>query len=88
MLQGLRYSRHFASYECCEQGFGFPEVGRVKALGEPTVSLRQQCLGVHTLALALPQACQAHGGAQVEGPGLLLQGDVEGLTKTVLGPGV
>src|SRR5215468_8248949 len=49
-----------------EQRFGLLEVGCIKPLGEPVVHLRQQRAGFGVLALALPQATQAHGGAQFE----------------------
>ncbi len=42
---------------------GVLEVGGVKALGEPAVNRGEQLAGGGALALALPQARQAGGGA-------------------------
>ena len=51
-----------------QERLGFLEVGGVKALGEPAVDRRQQLAGFGALALALPQASQAGGGAECPGP--------------------
>src|SRR5262252_10533533 len=42
------------------------EVRRVKALGEPVVDWHQQLVGLRAFALLLPQAGEAHGGAQLQ----------------------
>ena len=48
------------SCQCLQQCFGLLEIGGVKSLGEPAVDLRQELVSRGTLALALPQARQAH----------------------------
>jgi hypothetical protein len=60
--------------ELCEERLGLLQVRRVKALGEPPVHRRQQIVSLLALALGLPQASQAGGGAQFEGFGLLAAG--------------
>jgi hypothetical protein len=65
-----------------EQRLGLLEVGGVKALGEPAVDGRQQLMGLGALALLLPQARQAGGGAQLPGPGLLAADNGQGVLKT------
>src|SRR5262245_42497432 len=59
-----------------QQRLGLLEVGGVKALGEPAVDRCEQIVGVGAPALLLPQARQAHGGAQLQGLRLLAAGDV------------
>src|SRR5215471_1742313 len=54
------------------------EVGGVKPLGEPAVDGCQQLVGFGPLALLLPEARKAHGGAQLPGFGLLAAGNGEG----------
>ena len=44
--------------------FGIFEVLRVKAFGEPVVDRGEQLVGFCCLALTLPQAGQAGGGAE------------------------
>src|SRR5215813_8793876 len=66
-----------SSCEFFQQRPGFLEVRGVKALGEPAVDRRQQLVGFRTLVLLLPQARQAHGGAQFQGLGLLAAGDLQ-----------
>src|SRR5215475_9334688 len=73
------------SRECIEQRLGLLQVDGVKSLGEPVVHLHQQRVGLSALALELPQATQAHGGAQFEGFCLLVTGHIEGVLKTRLG---
>src|SRR5919108_3471486 len=64
-----------------QQRPGLLEVSGVKALGEPAVDLGEHLAGGITLALALPQPCEAHGGPQLPRLRLLAAGNVEGLTK-------
>src|SRR6266508_2647021 len=64
-----------------QQGLGLLEVGGVKALGEPAVDLGQELMGIGALALLLPQASEARGGAQLPGFGLLATGNGEGLLE-------
>ena len=51
----------------------------VDALVEPSIDGCEQRAGGVMLALALPQARHADGGAQLEQPGLLPAGDLERL---------
>ena len=54
-------SRH--TLEFLQQRLSLLEVGRVEALGEPAIDLRQQLAGLSALALALPQAtCASTAG--------------------------
>jgi hypothetical protein len=64
--------------QCVQQRLGVLEVGGVEALGEPAVDRCQQLVGFRALVLALPQARQAHGGAEFERLCLLLTSHVEG----------
>src|SRR5215471_9691117 len=50
------------------------QVSSIKALREPAIDRCQEVSGFGALALLLPQACQAHGGPQLPGCGLLLAG--------------
>src|SRR5215510_7847962 len=50
------------------------QVSRIKALREPAIDRCQEVSGCGALALLLPHACQAHGGPQLPGLGLLLAG--------------
>jgi hypothetical protein len=52
------------SRELLEQRLGLLEVGRVTALGEPTVDRREELVSLSAFALLLPQASKAHGSAQ------------------------
>jgi len=61
-----------------QQCLRFLQVEGVKALGEPAVDRRQQLVGFRPPALLLPQARQAHSGAQLQGLGLLAAGDLQG----------
>jgi len=67
-----------ASPERVEQPPRFPQIRRVEPFGEPAVDRREKVSGFGALALALPQAGEARPGAQLEGPGLLPAGDLEG----------
>ena len=66
------------SPQLCQQRLGFLEVRRVEPFGEPVVDWRQQRLGFLALALALPEATQAHGGASLQRFRLLAAGHVQG----------
>jgi hypothetical protein len=59
----------------------FLQVCGVKALGEPAVDRRQQVVSFLALTLLVPQACQAHGGSQLQRSGLLTASDREGLVE-------
>jgi hypothetical protein len=74
-----QYALRHTSPQCLKKHPGLLQVGSVKPLREPAVHRRQElsCLGM--LALALPQACQARGSAQLQGSGLLAAGDCESL---------
>src|SRR5881409_2496170 len=68
-------------FKSCSQVFqqclGLLEVGSVKPLGEPAVDRGEQVIGCSPLALVLPEAAQARGGAQFPRPGLLAAGHGE-----------
>lgn len=53
------------------------QVSSVKALSKPAVDFCQELVGLSALTLLLPQPCQACGGVQFQGFGLLVVGDVE-----------
>jgi hypothetical protein len=61
------------------------QIRRVKSLSEPPINRRQQVVGVLAPALLLPQAGEAHGGAEFQGFGVLVAGDVEGFVETGFG---
>src|SRR5262245_4838793 len=73
------------SSECIKQRLGLLQVGGIKAFGEPAIALLQQRAGFDALVLALPQARQAHGGAEFERLRLLPTSHVEGVLKACLG---
>ena len=58
-----------------------------KAQAKAAVSRREQLVRCGPLALLLPQAAQAHGGAQLPGFGLLATGYGEGLLEAGFGLG-
>src|SRR6516225_10446809 len=64
-----------------QQRLGLLEVGRVKALGEPAVDRCQQLASFGALALVLPEASQAGGGAQLPGFGVLALGYTDGVLE-------
>jgi hypothetical protein len=76
-----------SSRECLQQRPGLLEVCRVKALGEPVIDGRQQGIGFGAFPLLLPQAAQAHSGAQLPGFGLLPAGNGQGLLEAGFGLG-
>ena len=61
-----------------EQVLCFFQIARVEPLCEPTVNWSQQFARFAHLAVVAPEACEAHGGAEFKGSGLLLAGDSEG----------
>ena len=61
------------------------QVSGVKALGEPSRRSVPTTVGLGALALPQPETGQAHGGAQFQGFGLLVAGDVEGLVESRFG---
>src|SRR5262245_55272521 len=71
--------------EFLQQCLRLQQVSRVKSFGEPVVHRCQQLTGCGAFALALPQATQAHGGAQLQGLGFLAVSNVEGLVKAGFG---
>src|SRR4029450_6169131 len=73
------------SSECIKQRLGLLQVGGIKAFGEPVIDWREQRAGFDALIRALPQARQAHGGAEFERLRLLPTSHVEGALKTRLG---
>src|SRR5262245_50682562 len=64
-----------------KQRLGLLEIGRVKALVEPAVDRRQQCMRLGPLALLLPQARQTRRRPQLPRLGLLATGNGEGLLE-------
>jgi hypothetical protein len=58
-----------------------PHIRHVEAFGTPIVHRIEQVVDRLALALLLPQAGQAGGGAQFPGFGLLGAGDVERLSN-------
>src|SRR6266567_1332134 len=54
-----------------EQRLGLLESGGIKAFGEPAIDRSEQRAGLSALALALPQATQAHGVFEVCDVGLI-----------------
>src|SRR5262249_59465896 len=69
------------SRQRCQERLRLLKVGGVKALGEPAIDCRQQCVGLGPLALLLPQACQAGGSPEFQGFGLLAVGGPEGVVE-------
>ena len=61
--------------------FRLLEVSGVKAFGKPAVHLRQLAAGFVVPFLVLPQPGQAHGGAQLERPGLLTARHLESVLQ-------
>ena len=59
-----------------QQCLGLLQVCGIKPFGEPMVDWCQEVMGFLAFAPLLPQACQAHGGAQLQRFGLLTAGDV------------
>ena len=59
------------SCQFLQQDLRLPQVGCVKALGEPIVDGEEELMSFGLSALAPPQSTQAHGGAQLPGFDLL-----------------
>ena len=70
-----------------QQRLGVLQIGGVKTLGEPAIDRREQLARCSALAVLLPQATQARGGAQLPGFGLLAAGNGEGLLEAGFGLG-
>jgi hypothetical protein len=64
-----------------QQRLRVPQVALVETFGEPGVERGEEGAGGGALALALPEARQAGGGAQLERLGLLPPGDLQGLAE-------
>src|SRR5215217_3723251 len=77
----LHASRTYLISELFQQCLRLLEIGGVKALGEPAIDRREEFVGFGTPALLLPQPRQAHGGAELQGLGLLTVGDGVGLLE-------
>ena len=75
-----------SSGQFLQQCLGLLEVGGVKALGEPAIDRGKQRFDM--LALLLPQAAEAGGGAQFERLRMLATRHVEGLVEAGLRLGV
>jgi hypothetical protein len=60
------------------------QIERVEAFGKPAVNRSEQFARLLHLALVAPEACEAHGGAEFLGFGLLLAGDGERALETRL----
>ena len=58
-----------------QQPLRFLQIARVEAFRKPPVHRSQQFARLLHLALVAPEACEAHGGAEFPGFGLLLAGD-------------
>src|SRR5437899_845092 len=71
-------SADVALRQCLHQLPRLLQVCSVKTLGEPAIDRCEQVVGRGALALLLPQAGQAHGGAQLQGFRLLAAGDLQG----------
>src|SRR5262249_58560109 len=69
------------SPQSLQERFGLLKVTRTKALGEPAVDRGQQLVRLGPFALLLPQPCEAHGGTEFPGLGLLAAGNVETLLE-------
>src|SRR5215475_4102376 len=65
-----------------QQRLGRLEVDGVKPRGEPAVYRCEQVIGCSALALVLPEAAQARGGAEFPRRGLFPVGHGEGLLET------
>ncbi len=68
-----------------EQRFRLLQILRLKPFREPAVDLRQHAVSFVLLALLLPEAGKAGGGAEFPRLRLLLAGDRNGLVKTRFG---
>ena len=68
------------SGERLQQGLGLPQVDGVKPLSEPAIDRGQQLLCLGSPALLLPQPAKAHRRPQLEQFGLLLAGNLDGLS--------
>src|SRR5262249_36126530 len=62
------------------------QIARVKPLGKPPVNRSKQFARFPHLALVAPEACEAHGGAEFPGFGLLVASDGEGAPSPKFSP--
>jgi hypothetical protein len=60
------------SPEFLSQGFGLLEAGGIRSFRAPAIERREECGDLRALALLLLQAREAHGGAPLQGCGLLV----------------
>jgi hypothetical protein len=70
------------SCQFLQQCLRLPQVGGVKALGEPAVDRGEQVIGRNPLALALPEAAQAYGRTEFPRLCLLVASHGQGLLET------
>src|SRR4051794_41903624 len=71
-------TRKSPAHALCKQCLCVPQIGGVKALGEPAVDRCEQLVGCGTLALLLPQAGEGPGGAPVFRPSPPAGGGIPG----------
>src|SRR5262249_59636116 len=71
-----------------EQGFRVDEVGRVETFGELPEDFRQQCVRFAASCLSVPESTEAHGGAELERPRLLVLRDLDGPLEARFGASV
>jgi hypothetical protein len=67
-----------------QQRLGLFQIARVEPFREPPVNRSQQFARVLHLALRAPEACEAYGGAEFPGFGLLVAGDRQCALETCL----
>jgi hypothetical protein len=67
-----------------QQRLRIHQIARVEPLRKPLVGRSQQFARLPHLALIAPEACEAHGGAEFPGFGLLLAGDSESALEASL----
>src|SRR5215471_4036108 len=71
--------------QCLQQRLRLLQVSGVKSLSEPVVDWCQQRMCFGALALVLPEASEARGGAQLPGFGLLVAGNGESVLEADFG---
>src|SRR5262245_52502370 len=70
-----------------QQCLGLLQIRRVKPLREPAIDRGQARVRLGALALLLPEPTQAQRGTQLQRPGLLATGHVQGLVEAGSGLG-